>query len=230
MATPDAFLIDVYDTILTCDFRAHAIELPALAGIDPQSWNAAWAPLGPDLTEGRLSVAAAYEHVLEACGKEATPGLLAALRQRDRELLERWTYLYEDTAPFLRKIEGSGKRSCLVSNCSDTTRSQLEQLGVDRLVDAMVLSCEAGVSKPTPEIYLVALRELGVEPDKAVFVDDQARYCAGAHALGIRAFRMVRGNLGPGQVASGQVPSGEVPSGEAPFETICSFDELTSLI
>ena len=38
-----------------------------------------------------------------------------------------------------------------------------------------------------------ALDRLGVSPEAAVFVDDQARFCAGSVAVGIRTAQIVRG-------------------------------------
>jgi FMN phosphatase YigB (HAD superfamily) len=67
--------------------------------------------------------------------------------------------------------------------------------GVDKLADELVLSCEVRSAKPAPEIFLYALGRLGVGPEAAVFVDDQARFCAGSVAVGIRAAQIVRGEL-----------------------------------
>ena len=200
MERPEALLIDVYETILTCDFRAHATELPALAGIPAQQWNAAFVPLGPALTDGRMTVARAFEHVLATCGRPPTADILDALCQRDRQLMVRWSRLFDDTAPFLRMARERGLRTVLVSNCSDTTRYLLEHLGVDELVDAMVLSCETGAAKPAPEIYKRALQEADATPGSCLFLDDQARYCAGALDLGILAVQVARGTPVPGYV------------------------------
>ena len=61
----------------------------------------------------------------------------------------------------------------------------------------------AGVhaAKPAAEIFRHALDRLGVTADAAVFVDDQAGYCAGGAAVGITAVQIVRGEL------DGQVPA-----------------------
>jgi HAD superfamily hydrolase (TIGR01509 family) len=64
---------------------------------------------------------------------------------------------------------------------------------VDVLADVMVLSCEAGSAKPDARIFTRALDQLGSRPEAAVFVDDQARFCAGAVAVGIAAAQIVRG-------------------------------------
>jgi putative hydrolase of the HAD superfamily len=56
-------------------------------------------------------------------------------------------------------------------------------------------------AKPEPEIFRHALDRLGVSPEAAVFVDDQARFCAGSVAVGIRTAQIVRGEL------DGQLPA-----------------------
>lgn len=55
------------------------------------------------------------------------------------------------------------------------------------LFDDMVLSFEVGVSKPDPQIYLLACQRLGVEPQQAIFVDDLAPYCLAAEELGLKS-------------------------------------------
>ncbi len=46
---------------------------------------------------------------------------------------------------------------------------------------------EEGISKPDPRIYLSACERLGVEPRRAVFVDDKHRNVVGARAVGMHA-------------------------------------------
>jgi FMN phosphatase YigB (HAD superfamily) len=50
-------------------------------------------------------------------------------------------------------------------------------------------------AKPSPGIFRHALRVLDVPAEAAVFVDDQARFCAGSVAVGIRTAQIVRGEL-----------------------------------
>jgi hypothetical protein len=89
-AGPEAFLLDVYETILTCDFEVLRNELPAIAGVEPQAWREGFARLGPDLTHGRLTMAQGFEQILTACGIKPRPGLVAELVRKDRELLAPW--------------------------------------------------------------------------------------------------------------------------------------------
>jgi len=55
-----------------------------------------------------------------------------------------------------------------------------------KLFDDVVLSYKAGVAKPESEIYELALRNLGVKPEEAVFIDDQERFVEAAKAVGMK--------------------------------------------
>jgi epoxide hydrolase-like predicted phosphatase len=61
--------------------------------------------------------------------------------------------------------------------------------GFEDLVDDIVYSHEAGMSKPDPRIYALACRRLGVRPDETVFVDDTDYCVAGASEVGMHAVR-----------------------------------------
>jgi HAD superfamily hydrolase (TIGR01509 family) len=185
--------VDVYETLLTCDFQVHRTELPALAGAGPGDWNEAFTRLGPDLTTGSVTMAQAYEQVLSACGVEARPGLVAELVHRDRTLLSALSQLHEDATGFLRSLRARGMKIALVSNCAENTRQMLAAVGVSELADAVVLSCEVGWAKPDARIYEHALSLLGVRAGDAVFVDDQPAFCAGAVEVGMTALQIDRG-------------------------------------
>jgi hypothetical protein len=66
VARPEAFLADVYETIVTCDFEVLRNVFPVIAGAEPRAWNDAFARLGPDLTQGRITMAQEFEQILAA--------------------------------------------------------------------------------------------------------------------------------------------------------------------
>jgi FMN phosphatase YigB (HAD superfamily) len=55
------------------------------------------------------------------------------------------------------------------------------------LVDLMVFDEEEGVAKPDARIYLRTLLRLGVQPEEAVFVDDQLENVEAAQHLGMHS-------------------------------------------
>ena len=87
MARREACLVDVYDTLLSCDFAAHQTELPALAGVSQDAWAEGYGQVGAALRVGQLTKAEGFGRILSACGVEARPGLVRALVDKDRELL-----------------------------------------------------------------------------------------------------------------------------------------------
>jgi putative hydrolase of the HAD superfamily len=54
------------------------------------------------------------------------------------------------------------------------------------LFDVVVDSCEEGIRKPDPEIYLRTAERLFVEPNQCVFLDDSAVNVDAAKAVGMR--------------------------------------------
>jgi putative hydrolase of the HAD superfamily len=216
VAEREACLVDVYDTLLTCDFLSHRNELPTLAGLTPEAWRAGYSQVGLALGIGQLTKAEGFGRILRAGGAEPRPELVRALVELDRKLLLRSARLYDDALPFLRALRSRGVKVAIVSNCSEHTRDLLESNGVADLADALVLSCEVGAEKPAAEIFSYALGQLGAPARRAVFVDDQPSYCAGAAALGIAAVQIVRGEL------DGKVP----PEGTA---VVRSLSDVTAM-
>ncbi len=200
----EACLLDVYDTIVHTDFTAHRDELPALAGITADAMHTEYMRLAPALAIGQLSMTEAFGQILRACGLEPKPDLVRELVDKDRELLLLSARLYDDVLPFLRELRAHGIRTAIVSNCDENTRPLLVELGVAALVDALVLSNEVGAVKPAAEIFKEALDRVRVAAGAALFVDNNATYCAGASALGISALQMVRGEL-DGNAATGGI-------------------------
>lgn len=187
-----AFLIDVYDTILTSSYAERAAALADLSGVPLAEWSAGWLGLARERDEGRMTMAGAFARLLSACGRDPDPALVGRLVALDAELLFSRTSVCPDVVPFLEAARADGIRVALVSNCAANTRAMLAAKGLLDLADAAVLSCEAGVAKPAPEIYQIALTELGVLAAEAIFLDDQPRFCEGAAAVGIRAIQVVR--------------------------------------
>ena len=92
---------------------------------------------------------------------------------------------------------------------TEVQRAKLQLLGIDRLVDFVLVSEEFGAAKPEPEIFREALRLAGVMPEEAVFVGDSAEFdMAGAQAAGIPTVwvnRHQRPWMGPGPAPTRQI-------------------------
>ena len=106
-------------------------------------------------------------------------------------MLETWIP-YDDTVPTLLELRRRGVRLALVSNVGIDVRAVLHRAGMHDLLDAVVLSYEAGSVKPQAAIFERALAALGVPARNALMVGDNPHDDAGAALLGIRTLLLPR--------------------------------------
>jgi len=89
-----------------------------------------------------------------------------------------------DLLGFIRSLRPRYKTG-LISNAWGDLREWIVSEKFDDAFDRMIISAEVGVMKPKPEIYLLALEQLGMGPAEAVFVDDFIENVEGARAVGM---------------------------------------------
>lgn len=105
-----------------------------------------------------------------------------------------WTRVVPGAVEALRRIAAAGPALAIVSNSAGSIAEMLLaaevcQVGEGRGVPVAIVvdSHRVGVEKPDPRIFEVALRELGVAPERAVYAGDTIRFdVAGSRAAGIR--------------------------------------------
>ena len=195
----DAVMIDLYDTLAWTEWPRLRDLMCARIGVDAGTLLRAFDETRPQRGQGSYAGAEEdWASVLGATRVDPEPGLIADLLALERDFLVDGVHLYEDSLPVVRELRSRDVRTALVSNCSRSTRPVVDRLGLEEEFDAVVLSFEVGALKPNAEIYREALRRLGdVPPGSAVFVDDQARYCEGAQAVGIDARLIARDGAAP---------------------------------
>ncbi len=171
-------------------------------------------------TEGRdpeslAQLRARCAEVLASALPEAVARLSS--EQVSEALLESLRFVpFPDAASVLGTLRVSGMRTAVVSNWDCSLGTQLASLGLGGLLDAVVTSAEAGVRKPDPEIFRVALRRLQCPPERALFVGDSLEVdIAGGRAAGIRSVLLDR--------AASDPDTGEV-------ERVFTLDNLPALL
>ncbi|MDH6611868.1 HAD superfamily hydrolase (TIGR01509 family) [Streptomyces sp. SAI-208] len=102
----------------------------------------------------------------------------------DRHMLPAAWRPYPDAAEVLRALRERGAKVGVVSNIGWDLRPVFRAHGLDRYVDAYVLSYEHGVQKPDPRLFEAACTALAVEPRDVLMVGDDRRADGGAAALG----------------------------------------------
>lgn len=89
-------------------------------------------------------------------------------------------------------LQGLKEMGCLIALASSTRRAlvvqQLQDAGLISFFDVIIGGDCVERSKPAPDIFLAAARELGVEPDRAYVIEDsyngiRAAVAAGMHSI-----------------------------------------------
>lgn len=114
--------------------------------------------------------------------------------------------IYDDVRPTLAALSECGVRLGVISNWDDRLRPLLKSLGLADRFEVIIVSCEIGASKPSPDPFQAAIKAFNLAASEVLHVGDSAEMdMAGARAAGFYAAQIVRGNhhgLGPGQISS----------------------------
>ena len=117
-----------------------------------------------------------------------------------REICHEMTYQYRQAKGVRHVVEGGvevikalharGYKLAIISNLigENEIPDWLREDGLEQYFDAVILSSVCHIRKPDPEIYRMACRELGLEPEECVSVADNLnRDITGAKAAGVGA-------------------------------------------
>ena len=85
---------------------------------------------------------------------------------------------------FLRSLKAHYTTG-LISNAWSGLRAYIVSRKFEDAFHTMTISAEVGVTKPTAQIYQLALEQARVQPEAAVFVDDFIENIEGARKLGM---------------------------------------------
>lgn len=129
------------------------------------------------------------EDVLAGAGVVLADGRLERYLDAEHTAWEAASVLGAHTHALLDALRGRGLALGLVSNAFDPRwllDRDMERMGLAGRLDSFVFSSDLGVRKPHAEIFRRSLDELGVEPERALFVGDRLyEDVLGARKLGM---------------------------------------------
>ncbi len=179
-----AVLFDVGNTLSHLDYGFLAERIRRFApGVTPDGVGRAdalvrrygWEP-GPGAPVRRTGFFPAYVGAIcEWAGLSETAGLQVAAaaewehRARPSGL---WNRVDPEAAAVLGALAERGVRLGVVSNADGRVEDQLRLFGLREHFEVVVDSDRAGVAKPDPRIFHLALAQMGLPPDEAVYVGD----------------------------------------------------------
>ena len=190
----DALVFDAYGTLFDVHSVAATVErlFPGRGAALADLWRSkqieyTWLQsLMQSPMQRREDFAAVTAHALDYAAEALGLALAGAARHR---LLDAYLDLsaYADAAPTLARL---GPRPRLI--LSNGTRAMLEPLaaatGVARHLDVILSVYAAGIYKPSPRVYQLALDHLKFLPIRIGFVSANAWDAIGAKAFGFTSF------------------------------------------
>lgn len=95
----------------------------------------------------------------------------------------------------VRLARNAGLATAILSNNIREWSAWRGLVDADELVDVVIDSCEVGLRKPDPAIFLLAAERLGVDADRCLMLDDFEWNLPGAVAAGMQTFHVTNAEL-----------------------------------
>jgi putative hydrolase of the HAD superfamily len=109
-------------------------------------------------------------------------GIDTAIREKEQ------IHFFSGTCETLKQLKARGLYLGIVTDTAHPLHvklSKLERGGFGHVWDSIIPSSEVGVQKPDPRIFRLALQQLGIRADQAIFVGHKASELEGARNTGI---------------------------------------------
>lgn len=161
----------------------------AVLEADPEAFRLAWAATSIDRQTGRAGgVEENLRTVAARAGAWPNDAQIAEALEVRAALYRKWFVPRPGAEEILRELRGRAMPTALISMCAPDTPALWRASPLGGLIDVDVFSCEVGLRKPEPEIYVAAAERLGVQPTACLYVGDGAyAELSGASSVGMHA-------------------------------------------
>jgi putative hydrolase of the HAD superfamily len=186
-----ACIFDLFGTIVPIsrlDDYDNRLKIVARAtGVDEAAFLREWVATHAARNVGTLpTLEANVREVCRRLGRVPDPDLVHGSLAAFRELVQATLTPKPESEEVLREIVRRGLPLGLVSSCNPEVPHRFRAGPLARYFRELIFSCEVGMMKPDPAIYLAMTRRLGVEPAGCLYIGDgHARELAGASAVGM---------------------------------------------
>jgi putative hydrolase of the HAD superfamily len=137
--------------------------------------------------EGKLTGLEFWKKLMCNGGLELPHGSAEELNDWDARM---WTTQNLEMLRWQEELKRRGFLTAILSNMGDNVLENMKrEFSWLSRFDVLVWSYQLRMAKPDPAIYQYVLKELGVSPREALFVDDKAINIEAAQALGMQAIQ-----------------------------------------
>ena len=113
-------------------------------------------------------------------------------KEEFKEFMFEQSVMLPDTLPWLIKWKSQHENVKVISMNNeprDLNQYRIKKFNLHDFFDAFVSSCEVGMRKPDPGIYLLGLGIAQAKPEECVYIDDRKMLVEAAKKVGIQAFQ-----------------------------------------
>jgi putative hydrolase of the HAD superfamily len=189
MARPAGLILDYGNVLTHAQDQAWMDTAARRLGADAAAFRAAYWQ-HRHAYDADLTAAAYWGRVLTASrpgGGAPAAGDLAWLVEAD---IASWSVYHDEVWALAAGFRRAGSRTAFLSNSGPEVMARVRaHWPLEGLFDAVIISCEVGLSKPDPRIYELCLDRLGLPAPQALFVDDRADNIEGAVRVGLRTLQ-----------------------------------------
>jgi putative hydrolase of the HAD superfamily len=181
----DAVIFDYGKVLSNSEDPVAQQKLLRLTGLDRPTFDRHYWRHRHDYDMGTLNGRTYWEQIAREAGIAVTSELVDDLIETDVIM---WTSLNEEMLAWVVALQEAGIKTAILSNMGWEVLGYMRQeFGWLAHFQHHTWSCELGICKPDPAIYLHTCEKLGVAPENALFLDDKPENIAAAAKVGLNA-------------------------------------------
>ena len=189
-----AVIFDMFETLVSL-FEGRTFfseDMAQAAGTDPETFRAVWHGTEHDRSTGRITVEEGIAVTLRTLGLYSEEKVKEIAAGRQAALADTFAAIPLASVKLLEELRARGILIGLISNAYYDERDFIRGCALFPFFDAVRISCEQGVCKPDPDMYLSVMEELDVQACECLYVGDGgSRELFTAEALGMKAVQAV---------------------------------------
>lgn len=174
-----ALIFDLGRVLVEYDQQQMLDSLASVCQVDTQKLRALFGPVAQQLDTGRMGASEFHRYLIEQAGatKDYQQFEVAFCASLERN---------EFALRYVTQLRSRGIKIGVISNTNQGHTTHLRRILPElAMFDDVILSNEVGLRKPDAEIFQLALKNLSITAQDAIFVDDIAENVTGAESVGI---------------------------------------------
>ena len=177
-----------YGMVLSTAPEASAHKaLQTITGLPPEKLEEHYWRHRHNYDLGVLNGTTFWQTISDEAGLALTPAEIERLIEHD---IIMWSTLNEEMIRWVAALQDAGFKTAILSNMVEELMQYMRQeFGWLGRFDHHTWSCELGIAKPDPAIYVHTCERLGVEPGESLFLDDKAVNIEAALDAGLEAIQ-----------------------------------------